>query len=441
MASKLLLIWHRSIKRIIFESTSRHNGSEFQTLSVSDIKQIAGRAGRYRTASDIQESTGRAQSEQDATNEFPSPSIKSSPSKNLGLVTSLENIDLPVIQRAMATDAVPIQTAGIFPPDSLLLKFATYFPPQTPFSYILLRLHEISTMHPRYHLCSLKEHVGTADLIQQIQNLTTADRITLCAAPVDYRDPYGRKMIMVFARCVADQINGGLLDIPELRLEVLDAPMTTNMSYLRELEGLHKSLVLYLWLSYRFNGVFTSPAMAAHAKTLVEEKIDKALAMFSSDDRVKKRIKKAREKAILQSFQDLLESEEDDSETQASKGPDTNNLINKDSTSRMDPNPEDSPRENGSTFQSSIGELQSTITDMGNGAAEHTGSHRAPHSPDLPILSHVIQSTSLLTEREYLNTDGNSTRNYTSAVKGPVLHRTSNHNEEGAEKRQIAAST
>lgn len=39
-----------SIKRIIFLTTMKFNGQSRQRVSISQIKQIAGRAGRYRIA-------------------------------------------------------------------------------------------------------------------------------------------------------------------------------------------------------------------------------------------------------------------------------------------------------------------------------------------------------------------------------------------------------
>ena len=308
----------RSIKRIIFESTTKHNGVEYVHLSISDIKQIAGRAGRYRTVSDIQKGKNQARIEGNMDEEIEAPPVKPSPSTNLGLVTSLEHVDLPIIRRAMESAAPPVETAGIFPPDSLLVQFATYFPPETPFGYILQRLHEISTMHSRYHLCGLHDAIAIAGVIQHVKNLTIPDRIIFCAAPIDMRNSGGLVVAKAYARCVANHASGGLLDIPELKLEVLDEPMIGDPSYLHALEGLHKSLVLYLWLSYRFDGVFTSQALAAHAKGLVEEKIDQALAMVASNEQYKERAKKAREKAILKGFHGFVEARRKDSLSQSS---------------------------------------------------------------------------------------------------------------------------
>ena len=225
------------------------------------------------------------------------------PGTNLGLVTTLEPIDLPIVQRAMQSEAGHISSAGIFPPDSTILKFSKYFPSETPFSYILRRLHEIARMHPRFHLCNLRDYIKTADLIQQVKNLSAADRISLCAAPVDTKDPGAHQIILALARCIATQSGGSLLDIHGLNLEILDQPVTADREYLKQLEGLHKSIVLYLWLSYRFIGVFPSQAMAFHVKGLTEEKIDKALTEISSNKNFKSHLRKLREQAMLKSLQ------------------------------------------------------------------------------------------------------------------------------------------
>jgi len=303
-------LFRRSIKRIVFESTLKHDGKGFKTLQISEIKQIAGRAGRFRTA------------EQDALNQTPQNSLRIAegagdgaeksalPSPNLGLVTSLEKVDLPVIQEAMQNEAQPILTAGIFPPASILQRFATYFPQDTPFSYILLRLHEITQLHPRFHLCSLHDQLGIADAIQPFKYLTISDRYAFCSAPVSLRDRGLPLILKAFARCVAEQAGGGLLDIPDLKLEVLDQEVTADKEYLRELETLHKALVLYLWLSYRFAGVFTSRPMASYVKELVEERIDKVLADYAHNEKFRQKLKKLRERSMIETLKRQLAAKE-----------------------------------------------------------------------------------------------------------------------------------
>ena len=238
------------------------------------------------------------------------------PSPNVGLVTTFERGDLPLVQRAMQTELDPIMSAGILPPTTILMKFATYFPPSTSFSYILLRLHELSLKHPRYHLCTLKDQIGIADTIQPVR-LSIHDRIVFCASPCSVKEPGMAPILHAYARCVGENTSGALLDIPEIPLELLDDGIRLDRSYMSSLEKLHKAIVLYLWLSYRFAGVFVDQAMAIYVKRLVEEKIDKMLAEYSSSPAIRERIKAMREEALRQ-ISKLNEpfAEPDDSEVQ-----------------------------------------------------------------------------------------------------------------------------
>ncbi|KAN0096501.1 P-loop containing nucleoside triphosphate hydrolase protein [Hyaloscypha variabilis] len=284
-----------SIKRIIFEATSKHDGIGFRLIRTSEIKQIAGRAGRFKTASDaIQKSPSEGV-------EAVQPEKKEKPVKNIGLVTTLENFDLPIVKKAMETEVEPLKTAGIFPPSNILLRFANYFPPKTPFSYIVLRLHEISSLHPRFHLCRLKEQIEVADLIQPY-DLTNMDRIIFMSAPVAIREPGFADVITEFAECVAKQTGGELLNLRSLNLEMLDMDIHAHpegtKGYLKEAEALHKALTLYLWLSYRFAGIFRSQALAFHVKSLVEEKIDQCLGEVHFDASKRKQLTKLRQRAV-----------------------------------------------------------------------------------------------------------------------------------------------
>ena len=245
--------------------------------------------------------------------------MMSSPQKNLGLVTTLEKFDLPIVQEAMNAEPDPIMTAGLFPPATILQHFATFFPPGTPFSYILLRLHELSRMHHRFHLCDLKDQIGIADVIHSVEKLTIHDRIIFSSAPAALREPGAISTLEALARCVANQGGGALLDIPEMNLDILDQPVAANRAYLGHLEALHKALILYLWLSYRFTGVFTSRPMAFYVKKLVEERIDQVLAVFSSKPNIRQKLRSMREQSILhdlakQVVEDGLEAKNEESE-------------------------------------------------------------------------------------------------------------------------------
>jgi ATP-dependent RNA helicase SUPV3L1/SUV3 len=335
-----------SIKRVIFESSAKFDGFRQRTLAVPDIKQIAGRAGRYRSAyqankaaeeavvqtlaeeakgelEPVKETITELAPEALASNEPMPPNAKTESTSDsalpiseqsaqpvdstLGLVTTLEEFDFPVIANAMKSEPEPIRSAGIFPPDSVVEQFASYFPPGTPFSYILMRLHELSQMHPRFHLCGVRDQLWIADMIEPIQGLTTTDRNILCACPASKSDKdLNSRLIPAFARCVEQQSGGALFDIEEMPLEVLELTLSPSKDYLRKLEQLHKAVVSYLWLSYRFAGIFSTRPLAFHVKGLVEEKIETVLHQYSFTENQRRKVKAAREKSLLEDAQRKL---------------------------------------------------------------------------------------------------------------------------------------
>jgi ATP-dependent RNA helicase SUPV3L1/SUV3 len=297
-----------AIKRIIFEATSKHDGVGFRLLQTSQLKQIAGRAGRYKTAHDDVESRPDAAEITEATEVKPllqldleTLGLAKKKTENVGLVTTLEKFDLPIVRRAMETEVEPLKTAGLFPPSDIMVRFANYFPPKTPFSYIILRLHELSMVNPVFHICKLKEQIQIADLIQPY-DLSIMDRIIFMSAPVALREPGFADVVQEFASCISTQSGGELLDLKTVDLELLDIEPHDHpqgsKTYLRLVETLHKALTLYLWLSYRFAGVFRTQELAFHAKSLVEEKIDKCLADVHWDEKKRRQLLHLRQKAL-----------------------------------------------------------------------------------------------------------------------------------------------
>ena len=302
-----VLMNDRNIKRIVFESTFKFDGTDYAQLGVPQIKQIAGRAGRYRTAAQATEAGHDVDASRQAKGHSSIP--------NVGIVTTLEDIDLPIVRKSMTDNAAPITTAGLLPPDYFILRFASYFPPQTPFSYILRRLHEVSRMNKRFHLCVLRDQIKTADIIQLVPTLGIADRLTFSAAPTNPHVEGMEKIILAFAQCIARQSGGQLLDIKEIDLEILDVDSLKPAQYLGRLETTHKAVVLYLWLSYRFPSIFPSQSMGFYVKNLLQEKIDKVLEEQGPRSRTRKELRKKREAAVCALMDDGDEETDADRES------------------------------------------------------------------------------------------------------------------------------
>ncbi|KAK2806195.1 hypothetical protein FQN50_005918 [Emmonsiellopsis sp. PD_5] len=281
-----------SCKRIIFESVVKRLPSGLTRLTVSEIKQIGGRAGRYRVAN---QKSGTEQKKE----------------TNIGFVTSLESVDLPFIQQALASEPEPIHAACLIPSDHIIEQFAAHFPLGTPFSYIVQRLSSMVEVDPNFFLADTSSLWKALAIIDDI-SLTVEDRILFMHAPIDGRNVQVQKVAKAFARCIAQNKSGDLIEIPEIPFDVLDRPVSGDKEYLSSLETLHRALLLYLWLSFRAGGVFTNRELATHVKELVEVKMDRALTEFSANRQLQKATSLRRQFALLkQQMQRSLHADED----------------------------------------------------------------------------------------------------------------------------------
>lgn len=276
-----------SIKRVIFESVWKYNGHTTEQLSVPQIKQIAGRAGRYRTARDA----AKKESSLDSRNPKETRSI--------GLVTTMEESDLPIVRAALETEAEPITTAGILPPGDFIEDFAARLPKNTPHDYVLRRLSEAAAVHPRFSLCGLRDQLHFARVIEPVKGMTTTERHIFTAAPFSFSGNFKQPGAMIarkLAECIGDRKPTCVADIPEIPLEILEQPLENSREMLHKLEFLHQSLILYLWLSYRMPTIFKDQEMAFHAKEMVEGRINTFLEKFTDARRAQRKQRKMAQK-------------------------------------------------------------------------------------------------------------------------------------------------
>ena len=279
------------IKRIIFESIWKRGYHGREKLSIPQLKQIAGRAGRYRTAQQEmnKQETAPASDGQDARLE------EYRATATVGLVTCLDEADLRYIRTALRAEVEPIRHAAILPPADFVDDFASHLPGGIPFEYILNRLSEVSVLHSRYKLCDIKDQRMIARTLEPVKGLSIVSRYILAASPADTKTQTMQRVLRAYGRCVAEMKMVTVADIEEVPLEVLERPLTSDRDYLVELELLHKALVLYLWLSYRFVNIFKDREMAMYAKSMCEEKINRCLLEFSANPALRARLQKMKE--------------------------------------------------------------------------------------------------------------------------------------------------
>lgn len=283
------------IQRIIFEGVSKHDGTEVRELTVSEIRQIGGRAGRFKTARDAIISSRTAGEDSPGAPGADAEKLVEravAEEEKVGYVTTLDPLDLGSVRENLWKHARQIRSAVIFPPSAFVEKFASFFPSDTPLSFVLMRIQEVALVSQRFQLVINDDFLAILDAVHEFP-LPVSDRLVLMASPANLRAIGGIEALRGMARCLAEKRGGNILDMPEINLEVLSAKPADlteeqNSVYLSHLEALHHAVVLYLWMSYRFPRVFVSQALAFHVRDLVQEKISEYLATMSytgrSDD-------------------------------------------------------------------------------------------------------------------------------------------------------------
>ena len=275
-----------AIRRIVFDAVTKFDGVSRKQLSIPQIKQIAGRAGRYRTSHDDLQVK-----KLDAAK----PNRKGD-SSNVGFVTCVDEQDLPIIRDALTREAPPVRQAGLLPPGDFIVAYADRIPLGVSHDYVVQRLCDAASVHPRFSLCMIREQVTIARAIESIRELTTSERCTFTASPANAKTPLEKSILKALARAVADKKQVSVVDLAPIPLEVLEYPLNPTKAYLRQLEDLHKALIIFLWLSYRFSTIFMDQDMAFHAKKLTEDKINMYLKSFSANKSIERRLRALRRK-------------------------------------------------------------------------------------------------------------------------------------------------
>ncbi|GJN92169.1 hypothetical protein Rhopal_005199-T1 [Rhodotorula paludigena] len=294
------------IRRIVFESMHKFDGANEIRLPTPQIKQIAGRAGRYGVHQPVSPSA---------------PDLDpASPAEKVtvpGEATTLDAVDLPILREAMAQPTVQVTQASLAAPFESFKALYALLPPSTPLSRIFNLSRAITRTKPHYRVTGTQSFGEVGDLIARIHPLTFQERYLFGSAPVNLRDARVVEALVEFARAyalgnpilmaqwaadagvfdvldrvqeareaqqaaadAAAQSGGGSTGAPQSPSDGLTrkqaAVFTPTM--LQSLESFHRCLTLYLWLSYRLAPIFCDQAAARELRRRVEVAIEGALA-------------------------------------------------------------------------------------------------------------------------------------------------------------------
>ncbi|EJS41293.1 suv3p [Saccharomyces arboricola H-6] len=247
-----------SIDRVVFTTDMKYNGEELMEMTSSQIKQIGGRAGRFKSKS-------------------PSGDVPQ------GFITSFESRVLKSVRKAIEAPVEYLRTAVTWPTDEICAQLMTQFPPGTPASVLLQTIaDELEKSSDKlFTLSDLKNKLKVIALFEHMEDIPFLDKLKLSNAPVKDM-PMVTKAFTKFCETIAKRHTRGLLSY-RLPFNLLDYNCIPNESYSLEVyESLYNIITLYFWLSNRYPNYFIDMESAKDMKYFCE------MIIFEKLDRLKK---------------------------------------------------------------------------------------------------------------------------------------------------------
>ncbi|KAI4352583.1 hypothetical protein L6164_006820 [Bauhinia variegata] len=232
-----------NIRRVVFNSLSKYNGDKMVPVPASQVKQIAGRAGRRGCL-------------------YPD-----------GLTTTLRLEDLDYLIECLKQPFDDVKKVGLFPFYEQVELFAGQLPNMT-FCQLLEKFGESCQLDGSYFLCRHDHIKKIANMLEKVQGLSLEDRFNFCFAPVNVRDPKAMYHLLRFASSYS-------LNSPVNIAMGMPKCSARNDAELLDLETRHQVVSMYLWLSNHFKEdqfpyVKKAESMAVDIADLLGESLIKA---------------------------------------------------------------------------------------------------------------------------------------------------------------------
>ncbi|KAF5457154.1 hypothetical protein F2P56_021282 [Juglans regia] len=204
-----------NIRRVVFYSLSKYNGDKIVPVPASQVKQIAGRAGRRGSR-------------------YPD-----------GLTTTLQLEDLDYLIECLKQPFEEVKKVGLFPFFEQVELFAGQLPNVT-FCQLLEKFGENCRLDGSYFLCRHDHIKKVANMLEKkVQGLSLEDRFNFSFAPVNIRDPKAMYHLLRFASAYSQNVPVNIaMGMPK--------GSARNDAELLDLETKHQVLSMYLWLSHHF---------------------------------------------------------------------------------------------------------------------------------------------------------------------------------------------
>lgn len=254
-----------NIRRVIFHKMHKKEGhlKPSMPVSVSMIKQIAGRAGRR------------------------------SSQYSLGKATCLDKDDVRRLKVGLSVPQENLATtkAGIYPEYEQFEAFATANATCNSFAELIEKFSEQAELRGNYFFCKQESTVNIARLLEQVEGLSLKDLYLFCMAPASTVDLRISAAMLHFAKRYAAG------EACELDIDPGDVP-PSSPNQMRDYEAAHQVAMLWLWLSNRFGDSLSFPntQKASSIANTICNLLSQGLAIISKD---KKQLASVKNKLMI----------------------------------------------------------------------------------------------------------------------------------------------
>ena len=234
------------IKRLFFSTLEKFDGNEMRTLTISEIKQIAGRSGRYGFAD----------------------------SGDVGILfdNSLESKNLLNKAIYLGYEKAEDTRISIAPNLDQVKKICEVLGKEDLYSALIFFKEKLIKNHELYKTANLEAMIEIAALIKS-KKLTIEEGFTYCCVPIDLNSDIHTK---IFNRWINNHIAGKENSAPELP-EQISFPNKVDSFALYEVENYVKLCMCYRWLYYRYPEVYIDEEIITANAKIANDYIEKSL--------------------------------------------------------------------------------------------------------------------------------------------------------------------
>lgn len=235
------------IRRVVFSTSQKFDGTQVRPLTPSEVRQIAGRAGRYGL--------------------YPE-----------GFVSAMADGDLRAVRGALKAPLPTTLSRLPLGPSRWHVEQLSAVLGSTQIGELLEFFStRIAVKNPLFQPAAMEDFIALGHLVDGVApDMDLADKYDFACAPASHEKPEESEYFLDAVKAHAQGVTVGLSDTPGW----VSSP---SSAFLEEAERLSKRLGLYAWLSLKFPETFASSEHLAPQRAALCQYIERALLTQGAD--------------------------------------------------------------------------------------------------------------------------------------------------------------